>query len=395
MSSPHPGHIEPDDEDFWSGIRSHYDVSGEFINLENGFFGMPSRPVLQAFEAHNRLVNREASFFMRRKYPQRLAAAVNALARFGGVSSDEIVIVRNPTEGMNILIQGFPFRPDDEVVIGNQDYDSVEATLEMMQQRSRLRVVRTCVPFHPECDEEIVAAYENAITPKTRVLIVTHLLHRTGQILPVAKIAQMAQARGIDVFVDAAHSFAHVDFQLPHLHSSFVVAHLHKWLGAPLGVGLLYIRKDRIADIAPLSGDVTHATTDIRKLAHFGTTPPAPIMAIEDAIAFHQRIGSRNKEARLRYLKNCWVSRARSLPRIRIMVPDAPERSCAIASFKVEGMEAQQGVDYLYEEHRIFTVAPVIDGGSVIRVTPHLYNTVSDMEKLVDALAQLTALAPR
>lgn len=180
---------------------------------------------------------------------------------------------------------------------------------------------------------------------------------------------------------------------MPHLHSSFVVGHLHKWLGAPLGVGLFYIRKNRVADIAPPFGDVTCSATDIRKLAHFGTTPPATIKAVEDAIAFHQRIGCRNKEARLRSLKDCWASRARSLPRIRIMVPDAPERSCAIASFRVEGMEAQQVVNYLYEKHRIFTVAPVVDGGNVIRVTPHLYNMDSDMEKLVDALAQLTAQA--
>lgn len=389
MTTLHPPQIVPSDEAFWSDIRAQYDASSDFINLENGFFGMPSRPVIEAFEAHNRLVNREASFFMRTRYPQHLAAAIDVLARFSGVSPEELVIVRNPTEGMNILIQGYPFQSDDEVVVGNQDYDSVDEALEMMQQRGRFTLIRTSLPFHPQSDEEIVAAYEQVMTPKTRVLIVTHLLHRTGQILPVAKIARMAQARGVDVFVDAAHSFAHIDYRLPELNSSFIVAHLHKWLGAPLGVGLLYIRRDRIEDIVPLFGDVSKAKSDIRKLAHFGTTPPAPIMAIRDAIAFHNRIGGKNKEARLRYLKEYWVSRARELPRIEMMIPQAPERSCAIAAFRVDGMEAQQVVNYLFEEHRIFTVAPFVDGGGVVRVTPHLYNTTDDLDRLVAALAAL------
>lgn len=382
-------HIDPADETWWSDIRAQYDASNDFINLENGFFGMPARPVQEAFEAYSRQVNREASFFMRTQYPARLSKVTQTLADFSGVSPEEIAIVRNPTEGMNILIQGYPFRPGDEVVVGNQDYDSVDEALAMMEKRGRFRLVRTSLPFHPESDDEIVAAYARAMTPRTRVLIVTHLLHRTGQILPVAKIARMAQSKGVDVFVDAAHSFAHIDFRLPELCSSFVVAHLHKWLGAPLGVGLLYIRKERIAELAPLLGDVSYAQSDIRKLTHFGTTPPAPVMAIEDAIAFHRRIGGTNKEARLRYLKEYWVSRARELRHIEMMIPDAPERSCAMASFRVRGMDAQKVASLLFDEHRIFTVAPVVDGGSVVRVTPHLYNTTYDLDRLVAALVRL------
>lgn len=389
MTTLHPPHIDPADEAFWSGVRAQYDPSDAFVNLENGFFGMPSRPVLEAFEAHNRLVNREAAFFMRTKYPARLIAATNALASFSGVAPEELVIVRNPTEGMNILIQGYPFQPDDEVVIGNQDYDSVNEALEMMQHRGRLKLVRTSLPFHPATDDEILALYERAITSKTRVLVLTHLLHRTGQILPVAKLAKMAQARGIDVFVDAAHSFAHIDYRLPDLNSSFVVAHLHKWMGAPLGVGMLYIRKERVKDIAPLFGDVNFSDSDICKLAHFGTTPPASIMAIENAITFHNCIGGKNKEARLRYLKEYWVSRVRKLRHIEMMIPDAPERSCAIAAFRVDGMDARQVADKLFTEHRIFTVATVAAGKDMVRVTPHLYTSTADMDRLVAALEQM------
>ena len=378
--------IDPADEAYWSTIRAQYRVSNEFINLENGFFGIPSGPVIDAFETYNHLVNNEGSLFMRTKYGQRLRSVIESLSAFTGAAPEELAIVRNPTEGMNILIQGYPFRDGDEVLMSDQDYDSVNATVEMMQQRGRCKAVRIALPFHTDNDQQIVSLYERAITPRTRVILITHLLHRTGQILPVAKIAAMAKARGIDVFVDAAHSFAHLDYRLPELGSAFVVAHLHKWLGAPLGVGLLYIRRDRIADIAPMFGNVACAGNDIAKLTHFGTTPPAPILAIEDALAFHNSIGSRNKEARLRYLKDYWVSRVRSFKRIEMLVPEASERSGAIAAFRVKEMDGQAVVDYLFQQHCIFTCAPVLGGERVVRITPHLHNGPEQLEKLVAAL---------
>jgi selenocysteine lyase/cysteine desulfurase len=380
--------IAPDDEAYWSTIRSQYRLTDAFINLENGFFGIPAAPVLDACEAHTRLVNAEGAFFMRTKYPQRLQRVVERLAAFAGAPPDEIVVVRNPTEGMNILIQGYPFREGDEVLIGNQDYASVEEAVQMMEQRGRFKLVRVTQPFQVDSDEQIVSLYERALTPSTRVIILTHLLHRTGQILPVAKIAAMARSRGVDVILDAAHSFAHLDFRIPDLGCDFVVGHLHKWMGAPLGVGMMYIRKERIADIAPLFGDVGFRHDDIRKLAHFGTTPPGPVLAIEDAIAFHDSIGSANKEARLRYMKDYWVSRVRSFRRIEMLIPEASERSCGIAAFRVADMDGQAVVNYLMEQHRIFTCAPVIGGERIVRVTPALHNGPEQLDRLVTALAR-------
>lgn len=381
-----PLHIDPADETYWAGIRSQYTVGQDFINLENGYFSIPSRPVADAFDRYNALVNREGTYFMRTKFPRHIDDAVNALAAFSGAAPQELIITRNATEAMNILIQGYPFDANDEVVIGDQDYDSVIEALEMMQKRRRLNLVRVQLPFHPQHDDDIVARYRQAITPHTRVMVLTHMLHRSGQLLPVAKIAQMARAHGIDVFVDAAHSFAQVDYRIADLNSDFMAANLHKWLGAPLGVGLLYIRRERIADIAPLFGDTTHADDDIRKLAHFGTRPPAAILAIEDAIAFHNGIGSRNKEARLRYLKDYWTSRVKGMERIELLTPAAPERSCAIAAFRFKGIEAQEVTNTLFERDRIFTVAPVIAGSGAVRITPHLYNTTQDLDCLVAAL---------
>lgn len=378
--------IDPADESYWSTIRAQYRLTDKYINLENGFFGVPSVPVIDAFESYNRLVNSEGAFFMRTKFLQRLRSVVESLAAFTGAPPEELAIVRNPTEGMNILIQGYPFKEGDEVLMGDQDYNSVDEAAEMMQQRGRFKIVRVAVPFHTDSDRQVVSLFERAITPRTRVIILTHILHRTGQILPVAEIAAMAKARGIDVIVDAAHSFAHLDYKLPGLGADFVVAHLHKWMGAPLGVGLIYVRKHRIAELQPLFGDVLRAGDDIMKLAHFGTTPPGPILAIEDAVAFHNRIGSRNKEARLRYLKDYWVTRVRSFRRIEMLVPEASGRSGAIAAFRVEEMDGQDVVDYLFEQHGIFTCAPVLNGERIVRVTPHLHNGPEQLDKLVAAL---------
>jgi selenocysteine lyase/cysteine desulfurase len=249
--------------------------------------------------------------------------------------------------------------------------------------------MRLDLPLDPVSDEQIVSLYEDALGPNTRVLLVTHLIHRSGQIMPVAKIAAMARRRGIDVMVDAAHSFAQLDFSLPGLGADFVAANLHKWLGAPLGVGLLYIRRRRIADIAPLFGDVSHRAEDIGKLGNIGTVPPAPILAIEDALAFHHTIGSANKEARLRYLNQYWVDQVRRLPRVRMFTPADPMRSCAIAAFGIDGIPAAQVAKRLMSEHRIFTVARAIGDLDAVRVTPHLFTATADLDKLVAAIGEL------
>ncbi|WP_431856176.1 aminotransferase class V-fold PLP-dependent enzyme [Azospirillum sp.] len=383
--------IDPADETAWAGIRSQFEVADGFVNLENGYFGTQAKPVLAAFEGYNRLVNAETSHFYRRLYPERHADVLRRLAEFTGTSDGELLITRNTTEAMNILIQGYPFTAGDRIVLGSHDYDSVVATFEMVAARKGLGIDRVRLPLHPDSDEEIVGLYERAITPRTRVLLLTHMIHTTGQILPVARIAAMARGHGVDVMVDAAHSFAHIDWRFPDLGADFVAVNLHKWLGAPLGVGLLHIRRERIAEIAPLYGDVTFPADDIRRLGHFGTTPAGPVLAIADALAFHHGVGSANKEARLRLLTRRWMEAAAGLDRIELLTPQAPERSCAIAAFRVTDMPAKAVVEHLFERHRIFTVERVIDGGTGVRVTPHLYTSLSDIDRLIGALGDLAA----
>ncbi len=381
--------IDAADERFWAGVREQYQVSGDFLNLENGYFSIQATPVLAAAEEYNRLINAETSYFYRRTLPERQAEVLRQMAAFTGTAEDELLITRNATEAMNILIQGYPFAAGDEVVLGDHDYDSVLAAFTMVRERKGLAFARIRLPLHPQNDDEIVGLYERAITPRTRVLLLTHMIHTTGQILPVAKIARMARRHGVDVMVDAAHSFAHIDFRIPDLAADFVAVNLHKWLGAPLGVGLLHIRKERVADIAPLYGDATFASGDIRRLGHFGTTPAAPVLAVADALAFHRAMGGAGKEARLRYLQNRWVDAVTDLDHVEMLTPRAAERSCAIAAFRVKGMESKQVVEHLFNAHRIFTVERIIDGGTGVRVTPHLYNTPEDMDRLVEALRRL------
>lgn len=379
----------PDDETYWATVRAQYTVSPDFINLENGFFGMQATPVFEAWQRIERQVHLENAYFLRKRRAALLASVQQALARFCGCDPSELLITRNVIEALNIVIQGYPFERGDEVLIATHDYDEVVSTLTMTAARKSLTVSQVRIPLDPASDQQIIGIYRDAITPQTRVLLLTHMVHRTGQIMPVEKITAMARELGVDVIVDAAHAFAQIEFKVPQLGADFVGVNLHKWLGAPLGVGMLYIRKRRISDIAPLFGDVRHAADDIGKLGNVGTVPPGPILAIPDAIAFHQSIGGANKEARLRYLTQYWLSRVLRLPNVHSLTPSAPERSCAIAIFAIDGIAAGEVVRRLLDEHQILTVVRQVDGGDGVRVTPHLYTRIDDLDLLVNAVTQI------
>jgi selenocysteine lyase/cysteine desulfurase len=359
------------------------------INLEHGYFGLQATPVFDAWQNIEKQIHNENSFFLRNRLPGRLAAVKQELAEFVGCELGELLITRNVIEALNIAIQGYPFSAGDEIVVATHDYDAVIDTIKMIGVRKCVSVRFVTIPLDPECDESIVELYQRAIGSKTRVILLTHLVHRTGQIMPVAKIAAMARARGVDSIVDAASSFAQIDFNVSDLAADFVGVNLHKWLGAPLGLGMLYIRKPRISDMAPLFGDVAHAIDDIAKLGNFGTVPPGPVLTIPAAIAFHRQIGATNKEARLRYLTQYWLSRVRQLPNVTVLTPSAPHRSCAIASFRIDGISSSDIVRRLFDEHRIFTVVRQVDGDACVRVTPHLHTSTSELDLLVGALTIL------
>ena len=379
------------DETFWALIREKYLLKPDYINLENGYFSMQSQTVLEAFIARVREINREASYYMRTtQYDDKLAVR-KQLAVMAGCSQEELIITRNTTESLDTVISGFDWKAGDEAVMAAQDYG---AMLDMFAlQAKRYGVVNKIVslPIDPQSDEEIVQVYRGAITPKTRLLMVCHMVNISGQILPVRKIADMAHRRGVEVMIDGAHSFAQLEFRIPDLGGDYFGASLHKWLGTPLGAGLLYVRADKIAKLWPIYGDSSVADTDIRKLNHTGTHPVHTDLAISNAIAFHDTIGIQRKEARLRYLQNYWTSRVRGTRNIVLNTPADPARSCAIANVGIVGIPPAALAKTLLQKYKVWTVA--IDTANVhgVRITPHVYITPAELDTFVSALKELAA----
>ena len=380
------------DGDFWQSIRSQYGVTRDFIQLENGYYSLTADPVLDAYIRHVRDVNAMSSFYMRTRQVDDKLTVRHELARLLGCADRELIITRNATESLDTVIAGFDWKAGDEAVMAGHDYGSMLDMFKLQARRRGMVNRIVAVPMHPQSDDDVVAVYENAITAKTRLLMVCHMINITGQILPVKKIVEMAHGHGVQVMVDGAHTFGQLDFTIGDLGGcDYYGSSLHKWLGAPLGAGILHVRSDRIASLWPLYADASFADDDIRKLNHTGTHPAATDLAIRDAIAFHQAIGAARKMARLRYLQRYWTGKVRSAKRIVLNTPEAVERSCAIANVGVDGVAPADLAKTLFDKYRIFTVA--IDGAGVrgVRVTPHLFTTTAELDVLVKALGEIAA----
>jgi selenocysteine lyase/cysteine desulfurase len=387
-------HLSPkqasQDEDFWYQVQKAYRQSPNFINLESGYFSPEPLEVLESQFDNIKMINEQPSFYMRRRQQDDKMAIKEQLADFAGVSADEIVVTRNTTESLDTIILGMDLKKGDEAIMTDQDYGSMLETFEMRARRFGIKNKIISIPLHPKNDNEIVDAYEKAITSKTKVILVTHLINLTGQILPARAIADMAHARGIEVIVDAAHSFAHLDYKIPELDCDYYGASLHKWLCCPLGTGIMYMKKEKIEKTWPLFGDTRQEVSSIKKFEHIGTHPVSTNLTIASAIKFHNSIGSKRKEERLRYLKNYWVNQVKDLPKVVINTPFEDERSCGLANFAIEGMKPNEVADYLYDKHKIFTVGINRESVKGVRVTPHLYTTLPELDLLVKAIGELS-----
>lgn len=376
------------DEDFWAGIRGGYNLKPDYINLENGYYNILPQELLESYIQHIRDVNYQGSYYMRTVQYDNKKAMSAKLAGLVGCSPEEVILTRNTTESLDMIISGFHWNAGDEAVMAEQDYGSM---LEMFKQvGKRYKVVNTVIsiPNHPASDEEIVRLYEYAITDKTKLLMVCHMINITGQILPVRKICDMAHSKGVQVMVDGAHALAHIQFNIPDLHCDYYGASLHKWLSVPLGVGMLYVKKEHIKNIWPLLAEGER--DDISRLNHTGTLPVHSDLAVGDAIAYYQKIGAERKEARLRYLQQYWTLKVRSVPGVEVNTPELPRRSCAIANVGIKGMKPAVMAETLLKKYRIYTVA--IDGGNVhgCRITPNLFTTLEELDVLVKALKEMS-----
>jgi len=379
------------DDKFWNQIRSQYMLKPDYINLENGFYNFIPQPTLEKYIKHIRDINYHGSYYMRtvqRDNKKRMAAKLAAVA---GCSPEELIITRNTTESLDLVIAGQDWKAGDEALMAIQDYGSMLDMFEQVSKRYGVVLNKVSIPNLPASDEEIVSLYEKAITPKTKLLMIPHMVNITGHILPVRKICDMAHSKGVEVMVDGAHAFAHIQYKISELDCDYYGTSLHKWMSVPLGAGFLFVKKEKIAKTWPLIGDGTKDLSDIRRLNHIGTHACATDLTIEDAIDFYNMIGAERKEKRLRYIQQYWTSRVKNVPKIIINTPTDDKRSCGIANVGIAGMTPADLAKRLMDEHKIFTVA--IDTANVhgCRITPNVYTSLEELDAFVAALKKLAA----
>ncbi len=390
------------DEDFWAAIGRLFPVDRALINLNNGGVHPTAAGALAALERHQRTTQEAPAYTLWRELEPRKEGVRQALAKHAGVSPEEIAITRNTSEGLEALQLGFDLEVGDEVLTTTQDYPRMLATFAQRERRDGIKLVR--IPIPTPCDDPsaIVRRFAAGITQRTRLILVSQMVFLTGQVCPVREITALGRARGIPVLVDGAHGFAHTPESIADLDVDFYATSLHKWLAAPQGTGLLYVRRERIPDVWPLMAAAEAQSSDIRKFEEIGTHPAAPILAVADALDLTRAIGAARKHARLVHLREAWLAPVLELGkgRVRCLTPRAPELSGALATVHVDGMDPVALSGHLWQNHRIFTVAvrhgdparaTPSDGDTFegLRVTPSVYTRPAELERFVDALGHV------
>jgi selenocysteine lyase/cysteine desulfurase len=386
------------DEAFWKRVAARYRVTSGVTNMEAGYFGLMALPVLEAYHRNIDRANRDSSYFARREYPAMLQSVREKVAAFVGAKPTEITFSRNATEALQALISQYnKVGAGDTIMYADLDYNAMQWAMNELAARKGANRVTLDIP-EPASHDAIIAAYTKALdaNPKTKLLLLTHCNNKTGLLLPVKDIVAIARPRGIDVVVDAAHSFGQVPLTLADLDADFVGLNLHKWIGAPVGAGVMYIREDKLQSIDRAHADESAPITSIDSRLHTGTSNFATIMTVPDALDFQATIGVPNKAARLRYLRDRWVNAVRSVKGVDILTPDDASLVGAITGFRLHGRntrDANQALaKTLLDEFGIFTFYRTgLAKGDCVRVTPALYNSVADADKLATAIKTIAA----
>ncbi len=382
------------DEDYWSIIQQSYTTSPALINLNNGGVSPSPRIVQEAVERFNKLTNEGPSYYMWRILDQGREPLRYKLAQLAGADPEEIAINRNATEALNTVIFGLNLKAGDEVIGTKQDYPNMINAWKQRAEREGIVYKQISFQFPIENDEEIVTGFEKAITPKTKIIHITHIINWIGQILPVKKITAMAKKHGIETIIDGAHSFGLLDYKIPDLGGDYFGTSLHKFLSAPIGSGMLWIKKENIEKIWPLVCNDKPKSGDIRKFETIGTRSFPIEQGIGEAVNFQNGIGSKRKEERIRYLKNYWASRVQNIPKVKIHTSFKDEYACAICGVSVEGMTPGELDSALFNGYKIHTVGIVWENISCVRITPHVYTRIQDLDKLVYAIESIAKKAP-
>lgn len=383
------------DEDLWRDVQAAFSISRSMINLDNGNVCPSPRAVTDSMIRGLWLEQTAPAYAIYDVEEPQTITVGQGLAEQFGCSLDEIAIVRNATEALQTVLLGLEFRKDDEILTTTHDYWAMQEALDQRAIRDGVRVTRVAVPTPAVSMDDLVAIFERAVTPRTRLILVSHPVNLTGQCFPVRRICDMAHARGIEVCVDGAQGFAHLDFKRDDLGCDYFGTSLHKWLFAPIGTGMLYIRGDKIAKVWPLGAAPDELRGRMFKFMRWGTFSPAPFLAISDALAFHAAIGGQRKEQRLRYLTRYWADRLRKLSKVQFLTSfEHPDMSCGIATFAIDGIDSNTLRTYLQQRHSIIVQsvssrwAPDIHG---IRVTPNLYTRPEELDRFVDVIEQVAA----
>ncbi|QNF32900.1 aminotransferase class V-fold PLP-dependent enzyme [Adhaeribacter swui] len=376
------------DEDYWGFIQQAYSVSPNIINLNNG--GVSPQPIVvqDALNQYNRMSNEAPSYYMWRTLDEARESVRMKLADLGGCSPEEIAINRNASEALETIIFGINLQRGDEVVLTKQDYPNVINAWKQREKRDGIILKFISLDLPIEDNQLIVSKFKEAFTPKTKAVMITHLMNWSGQILPAALISRAAKKHNpaIQVVIDGAHSFAHINYKIPDLEGDYYGTSLHKWLCSPFGTGMLYVKQAKIKDLWPLLAPEDPQSPDIRKFERLGTRSFPTEMAVGHAINFHNTIGNERKQKRLHFLKNYWVEKCMNVPGFSTQTSLKPEFSGALCTFALKGVEPSQVASELFKRARIHTSATVWENISGVRITPHVYTPLKDLDRLVNTI---------
>ena len=383
-----------DNEAHWQAIAQRYDCEPGPINLENGYFGRMSRAVQAQYLEHVAFINRSNAVYVRQRFEQGESVEIRRqLAALIEVDPESVAFTRNATEALQSLIRNYNrLQPGDQVLISDLEYDTVKGAMRWLAAHRGVEVVELS-HTHPTSFDSLLQTYRDAFAqhPRLRLMALTHVTHRTGLVMPVADIAQAARAHGVDVILDGAHALGQIDFNLAELGIQFAGFNLHKWIGAPLTLGFLYIAPERLADIDTDMGEFHYPTTDVRARTSYSTPNFPALMTLPRVLDEHRALGgAAAKGARVNYLRNVWVSQVRALPGIEVLTPDDPRLYCGITAFKFSGRDQQAMAERLLKDYNLFTTTRVgASFGTCIRVTPGLVTSVADIHHLIHAITEL------
>jgi selenocysteine lyase/cysteine desulfurase len=384
------------DESFWRTFADRYDVQPGPINLENGYFGRMSRTVVEEYQRNIELINRSNSVYVRQRFEASDGLKIRArVAGLIGVPADAVALTRNASDGLQSLIRNYNrLQPGDQVLVCDLEYDTVKGAMRWLARHRGVEVIEI-EHRHPASFDSLLNTYREAFVsyPRLKLMALTHVTHRTGLVMPVKAIAAAAREHGVDVILDGAHALGQLAFDLEELGIAFAAYNLHKWIGAPLTLGFLYIAPERLSDIDPDMGEMHFPITDIRARTPYSTPNIPALLTLPLVLEEHWAMGgAAAKGARLNYLRNLWVRAARELPGIEVLTPDDPRLCCGIASMRFTAHNDQQSmVERLLNDYNLFTV--VRSGaacGPCIRITPGLTTTAADMAQLITALTELS-----